>query len=145
MKLYKITNFVIVFLVITAIYQTGELWLQGTSGHNFFYSMMESFSAEKQEADGDVLLATRYAVGEGEGTFSVYYPDEVGNSNMLEVANRALGEILSQNQVMPQMGVADWKEILASRCIVMLYDFMIASEEYLENYKDLKTNEKLER
>ena len=38
MKLYKITNFVIVLLVITAIYQTGELWLQGTSGHNFFYS-----------------------------------------------------------------------------------------------------------
>ena len=50
MKVYKITNFVIVFLVITAIYQTGELWLQGTSGHNFFYSLMESFSADKQEA-----------------------------------------------------------------------------------------------
>ncbi|MBR6541894.1 MAG: hypothetical protein IKT73_01675, partial [Anaerotignum sp.] len=97
MKLYKITNFVIVLLVITAIYQTGELWLQGTSGHNFFYSLIDDFTSDKQKADGDVLLATRYAVGEGEGTFSVYYPDEVGNSNMLEVANRALGEILSKN------------------------------------------------
>ena len=73
MKLYKITNFVIVLLVITAIYQTGELWLQGTSGHNFFYSLMDSFNSDKEKADGDVLLATRYAVGEGEGTFSVYY------------------------------------------------------------------------
>ena len=145
MKLYKITNFVIVLLVITAIYQTGELWLQGTSGHNFFYSLMNSLTADKHEADGNVLLATRYAVGEGEGTFSVYYPDEVGNSGMLEVANRALGEILSQNQTPPQKSVADWKEILSNRCIVMQYDFMIASEEYLVNYKELKTNEKLER
>ena len=75
MKLYKITNFVIVLLVITAIYQTGELWLRGTSGHNFFYSFIESFTSDKQKADGDVLLATRYAVGEGEGTFAVYYPE----------------------------------------------------------------------
>ena len=145
MKLYKITNFVIVLLVITAIYQTGELWLQGTSGHNFFYSLIDDFTSDKQKADGDVLLATRYAVGEGEGTFSVYYPNEVGNSELLGVANRALGEILSQNKTVPQKGVADWKEILSNRCIVMQYDFMIASEEYLENYRELKANEKLER
>ena len=143
MKLYKITNFVIVLLVITAIIQTGELWLQGTDGHNFFYSIVGNLNSDRQAADGDVLLATRYAVGEGEGTFSVYYPDEVGNSSMLDVANRALGEILSKN-VAPQKGTADWKEILAGRCIVMQYDFMIASEEYLANYKELKTNEKLE-
>ena len=145
MKVYKITNFVIVALVITAIYQTGELWLEGTSGHNFFYALTDYFASDKQEADGDVLLATRYAVGEGEGTFSVYYPDEVGNSAMLDMANRALGEILSQNSTTPQKGTADWKEILASRCIVMQYDFMIASEEYLTNYKELKTNQKLEQ
>ena len=36
MKVYRITNFIIVALVIAAIYQTGELWLEGTSGHNFF-------------------------------------------------------------------------------------------------------------
>lgn len=145
MKLYKITNFVIVLLVITAILQTGELWLRGTDGHNFFYVLMDELRSGKEETDGDVLLATRYAVGEGEGTFSVYYPDDVGNSTMLDTANKALGEILSQKQTSPQKDVADWKEILSNRCIVMQYDFMIASEEYLENYKELKTNEKLER
>ena len=72
MKVYRITNFIIVALVITAIYQTGELWLEGTSGHNFFYALTKQLSFGKEEADGDVLLATRYAVGEGEGTFSVY-------------------------------------------------------------------------
>ncbi len=145
MKLYKIMNFVIVALVITAICQTGELWLEGTNGHNFFYALTNYFTSDKQGADGDVLLATRYAVGEGEGTFSVYYPDEVGNSAMLDMANRALGEILSQKETVPQKSTADWKEILANRCIVMQYDFMIASEEYLVNYKELKTNQKLEQ
>ena len=145
MKIYKIMNFVIVALVITAIYQTGELWLQGTSGHNFFYSLKQGLNDSCKEADGNVLLATRYAVGEGEGTFTVYYPDDVGTSNMLSVANKALGEVLSQNHTVPQKEMADWKEILSSRCIVMQYDFMIASEEYLENYKELKTSQKLER
>ena len=145
MKIYKIMNFVIVALVITAIYQTGELWLQGTSGHNFFYSLKQGLNDSRQEADGDVLLATRYAVGEGEGTFSVYYPDDVGTSDMLSVVNKALGEVLSQNRTVPQKDMADWKEILSSRCIVMQYDFMIASDEYLQNYKELKADKKLER
>ena len=145
MKTYKIMNFAIVLLVITAIYQTGELWLRGTDGHNFFYTLAEQFRADKQQADGDVLLATRYAVGEGEGTFSVYYPDNVGNSSLLDVANKALGEVLSKKRETPQKGTADWKEILADRCIVMQYDFMIASEEYLENYRELKTSERLEQ
>ncbi|MDO4531486.1 MAG: hypothetical protein Q4C06_05850 [Bacillota bacterium] len=145
MKLYKITNFVIILLVITAILQTGELWLQGTDSHNFFYALMDSLQDGKKEMDGDVLLATRYAVGEGEGTFSLYYPDEVGNSDMLETANRALGEILSQKQGDHQKSVADWKEILSGRCIVMQYDFMIASEEYMENYSAQNPEENLER
>lgn len=145
MKVYKIMNVIILVLVITAIYQTEKLWLEGTNSHNFFYGWIEELSSERQQADGDVLLATRYAVGEGEGTFSVYYPDDVGNSAMLDLANRALGEILSQKEIVPQKEKADWKEILSARCIVMQYDFMIASEEYLPNYKELKNTQKLER
>ena len=64
MKLYKITNFVIVLLVVTAIIQTGELWLQGTDSHNFFYSVMERLKDGGEQTDGDVLLATRYAAAQ---------------------------------------------------------------------------------
>lgn len=145
MKTYKIMNFAIVLLVITAIYQTGELWLRGTDGHNFFYTLTEYFHSDAQQADGDVLLATRYAVGEGEGTFSLYYPDEVGNSSILNAANQALGEILNKSKDAPEKMAADWKEILANRCIVMQYDFMVASEEYLEQYKEWRTEERLEQ
>lgn len=145
MNRYKMTNFVIVALVITAIYQTGELWLEGTDSHNFFYMLKEAFFEEAEEADGDVLLATRYAIGEGEGIFSVHYPDRVGTSTVVEIANEALGEILRQNDTMPPKSTADWKKILQERCLVMQYDFMVASEEYLESYAETKAGNRLER
>lgn len=145
MRNYKITNFVVVLLVITAVYQTGQLWLEGTTGYNFFYALTENFFGEKPQADGNVLLATRYAVGEGDGMFSVYYPDDTGSSAMLEAANRALEEILAPSDTAPEKTTADWKEILEDRCIVMQYDFMIAGEEYLNSYKSLKSSQRLER
>ena len=145
MKLQKITNFVIVVLVITAIFQTQKLWLEGTSGHNFFYTVFGDIPSKNSQADGNVLLATRYAVGEGEGIFSVYYPDDTGSSSMLETANGVLREILAQNSGGSEKKTADWREILEDRCIVMQYDFMIASEEYLERFKNAKSSERLKQ
>jgi len=144
MKLYKITNFVIVALVIAAVYQTGELWLEGTSSHNFFHVLTEGESFSGKQADGNVLLATRYAVGEGEGNFSVYYPDETGTSSLLKEANGVLNEILSDKENQVEFVTADWKEILGKRCIVMQYDFMVSSSEYLSQYKRLKNNGKID-
>ena len=146
MKRNRITNVIIVVLVIAAVYQTGELWLEGTTGHNFFRAVKESISATDEAAESNALLATRYAVGDGASNFSVYYPDKVGSSDMLEKANDVLQEILAENiGESTELEKADWKEMLQNKCIVMQYDFMIASEEYLENYKDLKTNQKLEQ
>lgn len=140
MKLYKITNFVIVALVIAAVFQTGELWLEGTSSHNFFSIFTKADSRTNKQADGNVLLATRYAVGEGKGTFSVYYPDQTGTSTLLQEANVVLNEILSDKNVQVEYVTADWKEILGEHCIVMQYDFMVSSDEYLSQYKKLKNN-----
>ncbi|WP_312043228.1 hypothetical protein, partial [Anaerotignum sp.] len=140
MKLYKITNFVIVALVIAAVFQTGELWLEGTSSHNFFDILTKANASTSKEADGNVLLATRYAVGEGKGTFSVYYPDQMGTSALLQEANGVLNEILSDRKNKVEFVTADWKEILGGRCIVMQYDFMVSADEYLSQYKKLKNN-----
>jgi len=140
MKLYKITNFVIVALVIAAVFQTGELWLEGTSSHNFFNMLIKTNASTSKEADGNVLLATRYAVGEGKGTFSVYYPDQKGTSALLQEANGVLNEILSDRKNKVEFVTADWKEILGGRCIVMQYDFMVSADEYLSQYKKLKNN-----
>lgn len=143
MKLYKITNFVIVALVIAAVYQTGELWLEGTSSHNFFHMLTEGKSLTSK-ADGNVLLATRYAVGEGEGTFSVYYPDETGTSSLLQDANGVLNEILTEKENQVEFVNADWKEIVGKRCIVMQYDFMVSADEYLNQYKRIKNNDRID-
>ena len=84
MKRNRITNVIIVVLVIAAVYQTGELWLEGTAGHNFFRAVKESISATDEASESNALLATRYAVGDGASNFSVYYPDKVGSSDMLK-------------------------------------------------------------
>lgn len=69
MKRNRITNVIIVVLVIAAVYQTGELWLEGTTGHNFFRAVKESISATDEAAESNALLATRYAVGDGASNF----------------------------------------------------------------------------
>ena len=120
MKRNRITNVIIVVLVIAAVYQTGELWLEGTTGHNFFRAVKESISATDEAAESNALLATRYAVGDGASNFSVYYPDKVGSSDMLEKANDVLQEILAENiGESTELEKADWKEMLQNTCIVM--------------------------
>lgn len=138
MKLHKITNFVIVALVMTALYQTGELWLTGTASHNFFDLMASDDRLTSDNTSGEVLIATRYAVGEGEGTFSVYYPNQEGNDSVLEKSNEVLNEILSDRSVEVTQGTADWKELLQTRSIVLQYDFLVETKEYLNNYKNSK-------
>ena len=62
MKRNRITNVIIVVLVIAAVYQTGELWLEGTTGHNFFRAVKESISATDEAAESNALLATKMCI-----------------------------------------------------------------------------------
>lgn len=146
MKRYKMTNFIIIALVVTAVYQTGQLWLEGTTGHNFFYMVSQLFSKQgAEDVTKNTLLATRYAVGDGSSNFSVYYPDQVGNSTTLQQANDVLREILVENiGGSTELIDVDWKEIFQNRCIVMQYDFMITMEEYLSEMRSLKNGQSLE-
>ena len=146
MKTYKIMNFVIVVLVITALYQTGELWLGGTASHSFFDLLADDNQTNLGTigVDDEVLLAMRYAVGEGEGTFSIHYPAQVENTGILDDANLVLDEILSDHSVEITQGVADWKEILRARSLVLQYDFLVSTAEYLANYKSAKVSNSFE-
>ena len=140
------TNFIIVALVVTAVYQTGQLWLEGTTSHNFFYMARQLFSKQSvEDVTKNALLATRYAIGDGSSNFSVYYPNQVGNSTTLQQANDVLREILVENiGDSTELMEADWKEMFQNRCIVMQYDFMITMEEYLSEMRSLKNGQPLE-
>lgn len=131
-------NIWIVILVILAIYQTNVLWLRETSSQNFIELLWNTPTKQEQEADGNVLLATRYAVGEGDGIYSVYYPNDRGQSVFLEEANDVLKEILSDKNVMFENNVANWVEILDGVSVVLQYDFLVDGEAYLTHYSDLK-------
>ena len=54
MNINKMKNFVIVTLVITAVFQTGKLWLQGMDSHNFFYSLLSAFDISFRREEGSV-------------------------------------------------------------------------------------------
>lgn len=147
MKVNKITNYVIVALVIAAVYQTGELWLSGTMRHNFFYAITDLFSKDHtDQLSSNALLMTRYAIGDGASNFYVSYPDSAGNSDTLEIADAVLQEIWSENIGKNiEMLDADWKSMLQNRCIVLDYGFLISMDEYLANIRSLKNGQDLEQ
>ncbi len=129
--MYKIMNFAIILLVIAAVYQTGELWLQGTSSHSLFSLMTETASAETVEMEESHLLPTSYAVSGGEGTFTMYYPEMDSTSGILKYAEGVLEETWEDRKMTVTKDVVDWKTLFAQRTVVMQYDFLLSGSDYL--------------
>jgi len=72
-------NFALAFLLIAAIYQTGTLWLENYSGHNFFYYMSALGKSNVGEnITSEALDAEYITVGYGNKMFGVLY-GEKGN------------------------------------------------------------------
>lgn len=143
MKKNTIMNNLIVFLAITGIYQTSILWLNQVSGKTIpdFISDSINFLNKEDIQQGNVLLATRYAIGIGDGFFSLYYPDNVGESLFLEETNNILDEILSDRNIHFQDGKANWKELLKNKTVILQYDFLVKGSDYLSNYINIKENQ----
>ncbi len=148
MKRYKITNFVIVVLVVAAVYQTGELWLAGTTGHNFFSGILQTTSraGQVEQGNGSIFPASCYVIGNGGSAFSVQYPEKIGKNQeksgkneILKAANDILIEVLLRNvqdgEVMPM----NWKSMLQSRCLIFRYDFPLSPADYSISPKGKKT------
>ncbi len=137
MNIHKITNFVIIALVITAVYQTGMLWLEDAASHNFFYTVFGPLNHERVQhtGEGKLLVPGRFAIGSGNRKFSVFYADDENSSQMIERANDVLSEIISDGTPKEETKGTDWEDILMSKCIVFQYDYMIPLEEYLSTGK----------
>ncbi|WP_317855463.1 hypothetical protein [Chakrabartyella piscis] len=131
MKLYKIMNYTIILLMIAAVYQTGELWLQGTSSRSFFSLMAETTSSDTVEMEEITLLPTAYAISGGEGAFTMYYPEDGSNQKVLTYAEDVLAETIADRNLVVETDVeVDWKTLLAQRTVVWQYDFLLSGNDY---------------
>lgn len=135
MKLNKIINFVIITLVVTAVYQTGTLWLEGTTSHNFFYTVFTALGNDnlKLSQESKIVEPSRMVIGYGNKKFSVVYPQEKYDS-IMNKTNSAVKQTIVKGQAF-QTEALDWNEILTSKCILLEYEFMISMNEYLKAFQ----------
>lgn len=143
MSFNRITNFVILVLMVAAIYQTGTLWLVDTASHNVFYTTFMSLNQNRMQAggEGELLIPTKVAVGKGNKKFTLFYPEEEKSNTILEQANDFLYEILEKGTSYEGKNFEDWNEILASKCLLFQYDFFVPIQEYRKKSAKLQQEE----
>ena len=131
-KKYDLKNFAILFLFIVAIYQTGTLWLENYSGHNFFYYITSwDTSSWRSDAPKKPIDAEFITVGYGNKMYSVFYGSEE------EEIKTSCDEIIKQALKEDNMTAVDnvsITDLLEQRSIVytMVYESLLA--EYIDSW-----------
>lgn len=121
MKLNITKNFIITFFVILAVYQTSELWFEGSSNHNFFYSFFNNQG--KANDDGMLYSLDNIIVNKGSDRFicikNDIYKNEYKNifDNAVKITMKN-GGALSETEF-------DWNELLSQRSVVYRYSVQI--------------------
>ena len=136
MNINKIKNFVIIILVIAAVYQTGLLWLEDTASHNFFYTIFGLESQKEFTAEGNtLLLPSKFVIGSGNKKYTLAYASDIEKEAVLSEGNNLLQEVLTQGTADTTIKSVNWDSILENKCLLLQYHFFVPVEEYFENYK----------
>ena len=137
MNIHKMKNFVIIILVITAVYQTGLLWLEDTASHNFFYTVFGLGGQKEVVAEeGELLLPGKFVIGSGNKKYTVEYASDIEQKNVLIQGNDLLLEVLTQGSAGVLKQEIPWQNILEERCLLLDYDFLVPVQEYLGQYHE---------
>lgn len=130
----KITNFCIVALLISALCQTGMLWLDETSGHNFFYSVFAPWRSDSSRFSGSYvpIAPQKIIAGYGNRRFSSVIPDE-NSAELLAAGEEAIVEALESAGQFDTKD-ADWKSILNYRCLLLKYHSEIPLREFARGF-----------
>ena len=132
MKGNKIQNFVIILLVVAAVYQTGGLWLEDTS-HSFFYTLLSVFQSRSSVMEDLLPLEPeKIVIGYGNKRYSVEYPGE-NTDAVLNSANNAIRELLEKGSYTTVEGF-DWNEGLNNRSLILKYPFLVSSTEFAKGF-----------
>lgn len=117
MKLNITKNFIITFFVILAIYQTAELWFEGFSNHNFFYS----FFNKSNDYDDDALLYSLDSIVVNKGSDKlICLKNNIYKNDYKTVFDDAI-KITVENSSKARIGKIDWNSILSARSVIYQY------------------------
>ena len=116
----------VLILASAAVLQTGLLWLDGNSGHNFFYYIFdESLSGRNSSLPQRALTPERAAVGAGDDAFKVFYD--------IDDSFNAASEFIVSAVRSSKANEAEeflWSDCLNERCLIYSFTVQTPFGEY---------------
>jgi hypothetical protein len=125
-------------LLAAALYQTGTLWLENYSGHNFFYYIASLNSAAQKENEVSTVLDAEYiTVGYGSKVFNVLYGKSAWE--LKKSADKVIQEA-AEKKNMQELEEINLPEIIDKKAVIYSMPCESLVSEYL-NALDVKTKE----
>lgn len=110
-------NFIIAFLMVLAIYQTGKLWFGDFSDHNFF-SLFEG--GKNSYAKNVAYTLDRLVINLGDNKV-ICKGSNIYGSEYKEQFDKAVSEALVKGTLTENTGDVDWASVLENRAIIYEY------------------------
>lgn len=110
-------NFIIAFLMVLAIYQTGELWFGDFSNHNFF----SLFNGNENSYSKNIAYTlNRLVINLGDNKV-VCRGSNIYESEYKEEFDRAISTALTKGTLTENTGSVDWVSVLENRAVIYEY------------------------
>ncbi len=117
MRLNITKNFIIAFFVILAVYQTSELWFEGFSNHNFFYSF---FKTSNDFDDGGLVYSLDSIIVNKGSDRLICMKNDIYKNDSKSVFDNAV-KLTMENGSVYSADKFNWEEIFQARSVVYRY------------------------
>lgn len=111
-------NFIIAFLMVLAIYQTGELWFGDFSDHNFFSLFENNESAYSKNV---AYTLDRLIINLGDNKV-ICRASNIYGSDYKAQFDKAVAAALTKGTLTENAGDVDWSNVLDNRAIIYEYN-----------------------
>ncbi len=110
-------NCIIAFLVVLAVYQTGELWFGNISSHNFFSLFSQS---ESSYSSNVAYTLNRIVINLGDNKV-VCLGSNIYESSYKTQFDSGIAAALEKGTLTENTGSVDWKSVLDNRAVIYEY------------------------
>lgn len=118
-------NFIIAFLMVLAIYQTGELWFGDFSDHNFFSLFSNNESAYSKNV---AYTLNRLIINFGDNKV-ICRANNIYDSDYKVQFDKAVSIALTKGTLTENTGDVDWDNILDNRAIIYEYNCSFSGKD----------------